>query len=94
MSIEPTDTVDAVMRRWPKTIAIFLRNRMRCIGCPVGRIHSLADASREHGLDLARLIGELSDVRDGAPIAQPPAAAPEAEPPTCRPAGEDDGRAD
>ncbi len=67
MSIEPTDTVDAVMRRWPKTIAIFLRNRMRCIGCPVGRIHSVADASREHGLDLGRLLGELADARDGAP---------------------------
>ena len=75
MSIEPSDTVDAVMRRWPETIAILLRNRMRCIGCPVGRIHSIADASREHGLELERLLGEL----DGARAASPRKPAPVAE---------------
>ncbi len=88
MSIERNDTVDAVMRRWPTTIAIFLRNRMRCVGCPVGRIHSIADASREHGLDLARLLGELAEARGGSSADR----APDAESDPASPPDAADGR--
>lgn len=45
-------TVDAIMRRWPATISVFIRNGMHCVGCPVGGFHTLAEASKAHRLDL------------------------------------------
>jgi hybrid cluster-associated redox disulfide protein len=59
MPIDPQETVDQIMRRWPATIAVFLRQRMRCIGCPVGHLHTVADAAHDHGLDPAPLLADL-----------------------------------
>ena len=44
-------TVDEIMRRWPATIQVFIRNRMLCIGCPIGTFHTVKDACQAHQLD-------------------------------------------
>jgi hybrid cluster-associated redox disulfide protein len=49
--IELTSLVEEVMRRRPETIRTFLDHRMRCVGCPVARFHSIAEACREHGVN-------------------------------------------
>src|SRR5262249_23230985 len=49
-------TVDEVMRRWPATIRVFLDFNMHCIGCPMGTFHSVDEACREHGVDLAAFL--------------------------------------
>lgn len=51
--------VDDVMRHWPATIRVFLHYRMHCIGCPLGRFHSIAEACREHNVDLGCFIADL-----------------------------------
>lgn len=51
MEIEFDTMVDEVMRRWPATIRTFLDYGMECIGCPIGRLHAVEDACREHGVD-------------------------------------------
>lgn len=63
MSADPisADTVvDAVMRTHPATIPVFLRHHAHCIGCPVGGLHTVRDACREHGVDLAVLLADLN----------------------------------
>jgi hybrid cluster-associated redox disulfide protein len=45
------DLVDDVMSRSQQTIRVFLRFRMRCVGCPIACFHTVADACREHGVD-------------------------------------------
>ncbi|TBW33775.1 DUF1858 domain-containing protein [Siculibacillus lacustris] len=60
MDIDPESVVDDVMRRWPATIAVFLANRMHCIGCPVGRMHTIAEACAEHALDRATVLAQLA----------------------------------
>lgn len=70
MSVEATQPVDDVMRRWPMTIRAFLKHRMHCVGCPIACFHTVVDACREHGVDQA---GFLADLR--AVIAQGPMAA-------------------
>ncbi len=60
MDIDPESVVDDVMKRWPATIAVFLTNRMHCIGCPVGRMHTITEACAEHDLDRAGVLAELS----------------------------------
>ena len=60
MIVEPTEPGDNVMRRWPMTIRIFLNHRMHCVGCPIACFHTVADACREHGVDQAKFLTELS----------------------------------
>lgn len=59
MSIDPDQSVDEVMRTWPETIQVFLRWRMHCVGCPIARFHSVADACKEHDVDLEAFISAL-----------------------------------
>ncbi|WEX08562.1 DUF1858 domain-containing protein [Chelativorans sp. AA-79] len=59
MPMTPDHYVDDVMRRWPETIRVFLNYRMHCVGCPIGRFHTLADACREHGIDLDHFLADL-----------------------------------
>lgn len=54
-------SVDEVMRRWPATIAVFIRRRMACVGCAVGPFHSVDDAGIVYGLPAAPLVEELRD---------------------------------
>lgn len=52
--------VDDIMNRWPDTIRVFLDHRMSCVGCPVGRLHTLSDAAREYELTLSILESEMT----------------------------------
>ncbi|NIX75913.1 DUF1858 domain-containing protein [Microvirga terricola] len=68
MSVEATQLVDDVMRRWPATIRVFLKYRMRCVGCPIGCFHTIDDACREHATDRAQFLADLRDAVGGKPI--------------------------
>ena len=57
--LDPNMPVDAIMRRWPSTIAVMIRHGMLCIGCPIGGFHTVADACREHGVAEAVFVAEL-----------------------------------
>jgi hybrid cluster-associated redox disulfide protein len=63
MTIETTQSVDDVMRRWPTTIRVFLNHGMHCVGCPVACFHTVDDACREHQVDHATF---LADIRAAA----------------------------
>lgn len=52
-------SVDEVMCRWPGTIALFNRQRMKCVGCPVASFHTIAEAAAEYDLSLAAFLSEL-----------------------------------
>ena len=58
-TLDPATMVDDVMRRWPATVAVFVRWRMKCIGCPFGVFHSVAHACEEHQQDLAPFLAAL-----------------------------------
>lgn len=51
--VEPEDghTVDQVMRRWPCTISVFIAHHLRCVGCALGRHHTVGEACRAHGVE-------------------------------------------
>lgn len=65
--IDPDMTVDEIMRRWPATIRVFIRNRMLCVGCPIGIFHTVKDACEAHDLDEESFSQELlATMRDDA----------------------------
>nr|WP_052017424.1 DUF1858 domain-containing protein [Nitratireductor aquibiodomus] len=59
LTIDPVMTVDEIMRRWPATIRVFIRNRMLCIGCPIGIFHTVKDACDAHRIDEETFSREL-----------------------------------
>lgn len=58
-TIDPMMTVDGIMRRWPATISVMIRNKMLCIGCPVGIFHTVAEACDAHCVDQDSFSREL-----------------------------------
>lgn len=48
-----------IMTHWPKTIPVFIRRRMLCVGCLVSPIHTVADACAEYQLDEDMFLEEL-----------------------------------
>ena len=51
--------VDEIMRKWPATVAVVLRYKMLCVGCPMGTFHTVAEACLEHHVDQSRFIADL-----------------------------------
>lgn len=72
--IDPDMPVDEIMRRWPATIRVMIRNRMMCIGCPIGIFHTVADAAAAHAIDEASLTAELLAAMRLDPSADAPSA--------------------
>jgi hybrid cluster-associated redox disulfide protein len=66
-TIDPNMPVDEIMRRWPATIGVMIRNRMLCIGCPIGIFHTVADACAAHAIDEAAFSAELLSAMPGDP---------------------------
>lgn len=58
-AIDPDMSVDEIMRRWPATIRVMIRNGMLCIGCPIGTFHTVAEACVAHKVDEAAFSAEL-----------------------------------
>ena len=58
---DPDLTLSELMSRWPKTIAVFNRNRMLCVGCVISPFHTIVDACAEYGLDEEVFVAELME---------------------------------
>jgi hybrid cluster-associated redox disulfide protein len=58
-AIHPNMPVDEIMRRWPATIRVMIRNGMLCVGCPIGIFHTVAEACAAHEIDEAAFSAEL-----------------------------------
>ena len=59
MTIDPSQTVDDVMRLWPSTIRVFIRFKMHCVGCPIATFHRIIDACEEHDVPLQTFLAAL-----------------------------------
>lgn len=58
-AIDPDMSVDEIMRRWPATIRVMIRNGMLCIGCPIATFHTVTEACLAHQVDEAEFAAEL-----------------------------------
>lgn len=55
-------SVDDIMCARPETIAVFLRNKMLCIGCILAPFHNVSDAAFAHDLDEAEIVSQLTEM--------------------------------
>jgi hybrid cluster-associated redox disulfide protein len=60
------EMVGDVMRREPRTIQVFLKHGMACVGCAIAPYHTIAEASAEYGLRLDAFLQELAAVGDAS----------------------------
>ena len=62
--VRPDMPVDTIMRTWPSTVRVMIRRRMLCVGCPVGRFHTVSEACLAHGIEEAGFILELEEAME------------------------------
>lgn len=73
---ETWHSVDQVMRRWPCTISVFIAHHLRCVGCMMGRHHTVNEACESHAVDKQVFMDDLnravfSNQRKSDPSIQP-----------------------
>ena len=64
-SISSDMMVDEIMTKWPATVAVVLRYRMLCVGCPIGTFHTVAEICRAHQVEEGLFIPDLESAVRG-----------------------------
>jgi len=59
MLINPSSTVDDVLRQVPGAAHVFIASHTDCIGCSLARFCTLEEVSQHYSLDLTQLIDNL-----------------------------------
>ena len=49
-----------VVRQYPRTINVFLRHGLMCVGCAVARFENIRQGAQAHGIDVDALIEDLN----------------------------------
>ena len=52
--------IGQVIREHPKTVPIFLKNGLSCIGCPMASMETVEEGALSHGIDVDKLMKELN----------------------------------
>lgn len=58
-TITSETVIDWVMTTYPSTVSVFLHWRMQCVGCPIARFESIADACLMHQRPVGPFLTEL-----------------------------------
>ena len=65
--IDAETNIVALLTDHPAAVTVFLGRRMHCVGCPVARFETIADACRIYHYPLAGFLAELQSVTAGKP---------------------------
>lgn len=49
-----------VVRKYPKTIEVFMRHGLHCIGCAVAAFESIEEGAVAHGIEIEPLMADLN----------------------------------
>ena len=53
-------TISEVLKKYPKTISVFVDYGLYCANCPMAQNDSIKDAAEIHNLNLKKLLSDLS----------------------------------
>ena len=57
-------TVEEILQRWPRTFAIFTKNKTKCPGCFLQHFCTLKDVAETYEISSDLLLTEMIDVID------------------------------
>ncbi|MEH0070092.1 DUF1858 domain-containing protein [Pannonibacter sp. Pt2-lr] len=52
--------LDGMMETYKETIPVFIRRKMRCIGCPIAHLHDVREACEEHHVPLEEFLSDVN----------------------------------
>lgn len=58
-AIQADTNLDELLRRSPEVATVFIEQRMHCVGCPIARFETVADACRIYGKPLETFLRAL-----------------------------------
>ena len=62
--IEST-TIKVFLDRYPAAVGVFMDYRLRCVGCPAEKFHTVRDTAKNHELDLDHFTRALQGAISG-----------------------------
>ena len=70
ITITGATSVDQVLTEHPATAMVFLRRQMHCVGCPMARFESIADACRIYHVPVENFLTDLRETVDAGARSQ------------------------
>ncbi len=52
--------IEEIIKKYPKTIEVFLEYNFHCIGCAAASFESLEQGALAHGIDVQKLVNDLN----------------------------------
>ncbi len=52
--------INEVIKKYPKTVFVFMDYGLHCVGCPMGFSETIEEAANLHQLDLEKLLNDLN----------------------------------
>ena len=53
-------TIGEVMKKYPKTVFVFIDYNLHCVGCPMANPETIEEAAKLHQLDLKKFLKDLN----------------------------------
>lgn len=60
--ITKEDSLGEILKKYPKTLLVFMDYGLNCAGCPLAQTETIEEAAETHGLDLAKLLKDLNKI--------------------------------
>jgi len=53
-------SIESVVNKYPKTVQVFLKHGLHCIGCAVAAFENIEQGATVHGIDVKKLLDDLN----------------------------------
>lgn len=60
MAITKEMPIGDVVKQYPKTMEVFMKHGLHCIGCAVAAFESIEEGATVHGIDIEALMADLN----------------------------------
>ena len=61
-AITPDMSISQVIAEFPRSIDVFLRHGLGCVGCAVARFETIRQGAQAHGIDVDVLLKDLNEI--------------------------------
>ena len=57
-------TIAEVIKKYPKTVFVFMDYGLHCVGCPMAQNDTIEGAAKLHQIDLEKLLKDLNKIAE------------------------------